>query len=217
MNKNMTNEVKVGIMAVGAVLVLVFFLFKMGKFDFSKKGYEIRAVFDFAGGVIKGAPVRMLGVEIGKVEAVDLEYGEAPKVILTLWIDESAELKLDSRAYVNTSGLMGGKHIELTTGSVSAPVLGPGSIISGDDPFNRVMEAFTGKGERLVLQLGEMVSSIKSLSSNVDGLVLENKEEITSILKNVEVTTENLKELSSDLKQNPWKIITKPKDWQTKI
>jgi len=217
MNKRLTSEVKVGIMAVCAVLILIFFLFKMGKFDFSKKGYNIRAVFDFAGGIIKNAPVRMLGVDVGKVADVELEYGANPKVILTLWVSDAARLKLDSQAYVSTAGLMGGKYIELTPGSNEAPVLGPGSMISGEDPFNRVMEAFTSKGGELVSQLGEMVTSIKSMASHIDDLVVENKEEITSILHNVDVTTENLKELSTDLRQNPWKIITKPGDWKTKL
>ena len=217
MKKELTKEIKVGMMVVVAILILLAFFFKMGKFDFSKKGYEIKAVFDFASGITKNAMVRVLGVEVGKVEKVDLEFGEQTKVLLTLWVDQSAKLKADSKAIITTSGLMGGSHIELYPGSNSAPLLEPGTTIPGEDPLHDLMQTFTEKGETLVKELEAALINITSLTGNVNSMVTENRDEINKILQNVEVTTENLKELSTDLKQNPWKIITKPKDWKSKM
>jgi phospholipid/cholesterol/gamma-HCH transport system substrate-binding protein len=187
----------------------------MGNLDFTKRGYNVNVLFNFAGGIADNAPVRLLGVEVGKVEKVDLQYGEETKVILTLWLDESTELKTDSKAYVSALGLMGEKYIEINPGSKDAPLLEPGSTIIGEDPFQ--MEAFTKKGEELMAELSDALTNIKSLTKNVDGMVTENKDEVNEILKNVETTTANLKELSTDLKQNPWKIITKPRDWKKRM
>lgn len=217
MNKTLTKEIKVGMVLVVSVLILLLFFYKMGKFDFSKEGYRIKAVFDFAGGIAKNAPVRVLGVEVGKVEEIDLKYGEETQVFLTLWVDQRTKLREDAKAYVSMSGLMGGSYIELYPGSNDLGFLKEGSIIPGDDPFHSLMKTFTDRGEKLVNDLQAALANIKSLASNVDDIVIENKEEINNILQNVEVTTENLKELSSDLKNNPWKILTKPKDWKQRM
>jgi phospholipid/cholesterol/gamma-HCH transport system substrate-binding protein len=217
MKKELTKEIKVGMMVVAAILILLIFFFKMGKFDFSKKGYEVKAIFDFASGITKNATVRVLGIEVGKVEKVDLEFGEQTKVILTLWVDQSTRLKADSKAIITTSGLMGGSHVELYPGTKDAPPLEPGTILEGQDPLHNLMQTFTEKGESLVKELEVALTNITSLTGNVDGMVTENRDEVNKILQNVEVTTENLKELSTDLKRNPWKIITKPKDWKSKM
>lgn len=215
MKKNLTNEIKVGIMIVASILILFILFFKMGNFDFTKKGYNIKVLFNFAGGIAKNAPVRLLGVEIGKVENIDLQYDDETKVLLTLWLGESAELKMDSRAYVSALGLMGEKYIEINPGSKNAPPLQPGSTIVGEDPFQ--METFTKRGEEIMSKLSSALTDIQSLAANVDGMVMENQDEVQEILRNVEETTANLKDLSSDLRENPWKIITKPRDWKKKM
>ena len=191
--KKFTNEIKVGTMVLVSILVLAIFLYKMGKLDFHKEGYNIHVLFNFAGGIAKNAPVRLLGVEIGKVEKIDLQYGEETKVLLTLWLDESTELKLGAKAYVSALGLMGEKYIELNPGSNNAPVLQPGSTIIGEDPFQ--MEAFTEKSEEIMENLSKALTNIRSLTTNVDGMVTENRDEINKILANVEESTDNLKDL----------------------
>ncbi|MEE8360460.1 MAG: MlaD family protein [Candidatus Omnitrophota bacterium] len=217
MKTELTKEIKVGMVVFIAILILIGFFYRMGKFDFSKKGYELKAVFDFASGITKNAPVRVLGVEVGKVEDVELQFGEHPQVVLTLWVDESTRLKSDAKAIITATGLMGGSHIELYPGSSGSTMLESGVTIPGQDPMHSFMEAFSAKGETLIKELGETLTNIKSLSENVNNMVIENKDEINSIMQNVEVTTENLKELSTDLKSNPWKIITKPKDWKSRM
>lgn len=208
--KNLTNELKVGIMVLASLLILGVLFFKMGNFDFTKSGYQVNVLFNFAGGIAKNAPVRLLGVEVGKVESIDLQYGDETKVLLTLWLDESVKIRMDAKAYVSALGLMGEKYIELNPGSDKAPFLQPGSTIVGEDPFQ--METFTEKSEEIMEKLSKALTDVRSLTTNVDGMVTENRDQVHKILANVEETTENLKELSGDLKKNPWKIIWKTKE-----
>lgn len=213
--KKITNELKVGVMVVASVLVLIVLFYKMGNFDFTKKGYGVYTVFNFAAGIAKNAPVRILGVEVGKVDNVGLQYGDETKVLLTLWLDESAKLRQDAKAHVSALGLMGEKYIELDPGSNKAPYLSPGSTIIGEDPFQ--MERFTQRSEEIIDNLNKALTNIRSLTTNVDGMVTENREEIQETLQNVKETSQNLKELSADLKKNPWKVLNKPPDWKKKM
>ncbi len=215
MKKNLTNEIKVGIMVVASLLVLLILFYKMGNFDFTKKGYRVGVLFNFAGGIAKNAPVRLLGVEVGKVEGIDLQYADETEVLLTLWIDQATKLRMDAKAYVSALGLMGEKYIELNPGSSKVPLLQPGSTIVGEDPFQ--METFTQRSSEIMEKLSKALTDIRSLTTNVDGMVTENRDGVQKILQNVEETTQNLKDLSGDLKKNPWKIITKPRDWKKKM
>lgn len=210
--KKMTNEFKVGLMVVLSVLTLVVIVFKTGDFDFAKKGYRIKAQFNFAGGITKNAPVRLAGVEVGKVEDIKLSFGDTTKVVTTLWLNENTRVRADSRAYISSLGLMGEKYIEINPGSKNAPFLEADSTIVGEDPFQ--MEWFAKKGEDIADNLEVAIKDIKTLASNVNDMVVENREEIDSIMANIEVTTENLKQLSEDIKRHPWKIVTKPPGWK---
>jgi len=208
MKKTVTNQIKVGMVVVISIGILLGLFFKMGNFDFTKKGYNINVVFNFAGGIATNAPVRLLGVEVGQVEEISIQYGEETKVLIKLWLDDSTKLTEDAIAYVSALGLMGEKYIEIKPGSNKAPILMPDSTIAGEDPFQ--IEAFTEKGEKL---LDDLAVALKG----INGIVDENQDELKSIMENVEVTTANLKELSGDLKKNPWKILTKPRDWKEKL
>ncbi|NQT06901.1 MAG: MCE family protein [Candidatus Omnitrophica bacterium] len=215
MNKNITNEIKVGIAVVVSLLLLLTLFYKMGNFDFTKKGYSVNVLFNFAGGISKNAPVRLLGVEVGKIEAIELQYDEETKVLVKLHIDENTELRMDAKAYVSALGLMGEKYIELNPGTGSAPLLEAGSIIIGQDPFQ--MESITEKSEDIMENLSKALTDIRLLTTNVDGMVTENRDEVQKILENVETTSSNLKELSEDIKKHPWKVLTKPPNWKKKM
>ena len=46
----------------------------------------------------------------------------------------------------------------------------------------------------------------------VGGAILTNQEKIDVIVTNIESTTENVKELTADLKAHPWKLLFKGKE-----
>lgn len=214
--KRLLGGLKVEITIIVSLLVLVTLLYKMGTPEFTKKDYKINVLFNFAGGITKNAPVRVLGVEAGKVEQVSLLYNDETKVLVALALDPAVKLRMDAKAYISSLTIMDDKkYIELEPGSNKAPLLEPGSSITGEDPFR--MEVFTGKSDVIMEKLGKALTDVRSLTTNVDGIVTENRADVQSILKNLEATTENLKDLSTDIKSNPWKLMMKPKDWKQKL
>lgn len=208
--RNITNELKVGVFAVVCILVLLGFLYKTGSFEFKKEGYEVKVLFNVVSGVQRNAPVRLAGVEIGQVNDIKLSYVEgATKVAVTLWLNEGAKLKKDSKAYITALGLMGEKYIEVSAGSQEAPYLRPGEAIAGEDPLE--FDALARKGENIADALQETLAHIKELAQNSNLVITDNKEKIDAIFENLEMTTQNFKEFSEDVKRNPWKLMSKGK------
>src|SRR3989338_7133934 len=127
--RNISNEMKVGVLVVVCAFVLMGFLYKTGSFDLKKEGYTVKATFNIVAGVQRNAPVRLAGVEIGKVQDIQLAYEKGTNVVVTLWLQKNAKLKTDSMALITALGLMGEKYIEVTAGSDDAPYLEPGGAI----------------------------------------------------------------------------------------
>lgn len=92
-------------------------------------GTKLRAVFDTAQGVQTRSPVRIAGIEVGKVTAVESGPGESATV--TMELDESAfpihadaTVKIRPRIF-----LEGNVFLDLQPGTPSAPALGEDDVI----------------------------------------------------------------------------------------
>lgn len=98
---------------------------------FGKSGYVVKAEFVNASQIQYAAnatrtPVRVGGVEVGKVE--DIEPGRTPRTsTLTMRIEEETEdfeVKRDARADIRWRRFLGGQmYVDLTPGSPEAPAL----------------------------------------------------------------------------------------------
>ena len=90
-------------------------------------GYELLAAFPNVDGIEVGTDVRVAGVKVGRVSAVELNpqtyFAEA-----RLRIPEAILLPTDSAALIQSDGLLGGSYIELQPGG-AAENLEPGDEI----------------------------------------------------------------------------------------
>ena len=189
--------------------------FKVNKFSFRKTGYELKVAFINSSGIEKNAPVRLSGVETGKVKDLKLVYGPTgTHVLLTLWLDESAKARKDSEAFVTTLGLMGEKYVELTTGSPKSPFLPPNSTIIGREPFDTAK--FIEKGDQIANNLDQAITDVRALTTGVNKLVVVHREDLDEMLNNLVETSENIKAFSEDVKWHPWKLIRKSKSQKPK-
>lgn len=92
-----------------------------------RDGYELRAAFPNVDGIEVGTEVRVAGVKVGRVSAVDLN----PQTYLAearLTVPSSIRLPTDSAALIQSDGLLGGAYIELQPGG-AAEDLAPGDEI----------------------------------------------------------------------------------------
>jgi phospholipid/cholesterol/gamma-HCH transport system substrate-binding protein len=129
------NPVRVGGIFLVVVLIAVYFGFT--KHIPFKHGYRLNAVFSSAVNIRPKSPVRIAGVNVGKVTSARSE-GSAALVSMEieskgLPIHEDATLKLRPRIF-----LEGNLFVELQPGSPSAPVLSSGATIPVTQTFDPV-------------------------------------------------------------------------------
>jgi phospholipid/cholesterol/gamma-HCH transport system substrate-binding protein len=200
-----TNEFKTGLMLVIVLIMLAYFIFAAGSFRVGGKSYDIEVLFSFISGLRTNAPVRLCGAEVGKIQSIDILTSEKEKtqIAVTIDLDEGARVKEDAKFYISTLGLMGEKYIEITSGSKEADFLSEGAKVEGEDPVQ--MEKLMSKAEVIADNLNETILSVKELSESTHHMVT--KEEVDTILQNLEQTSENFKYFSGDVRRHPWKLI----------
>jgi phospholipid/cholesterol/gamma-HCH transport system substrate-binding protein len=107
--------------------------------------YTIHADFTEVGGLVEGATVRLAGVQIGRVSAVNLppQPGGKVRVDLTIGRRFSDRIRKNSVARIETQGLLGDRIVEITVGDASALPVAPGEVLASRDPadFGRVIAA----------------------------------------------------------------------------
>ncbi|MCK9615594.1 MAG: MlaD family protein [Candidatus Omnitrophica bacterium] len=199
--KKYGNEFKVGLFVLASIGVLIFITFRTGKVDIKKPGYFLYATFDEIAGLTKKAPVMLNGLEVGKVDDIIVSYdSDNTKITLKLWLPVQAKVREGAVISIKTLGLMGEKYIQIA--SHGGSFMKPESTVTGKpymdlDALMEETEALTGEA--------------KKLSASLNYTVTSNQDKVSSIIKNLESTSQNVEELTADLKNNPWKLLSKPK------
>ncbi len=104
------NPVPIGAAGLLVIAVLLLLAFNIQSIPFLGGGDRYRAAFTEAGGLIEGDDVRIAGVKVGKVQAVDLA---GDHVVVDFRITEPAAFGPDTGASVRMKTLLGQKYLAL--------------------------------------------------------------------------------------------------------
>jgi phospholipid/cholesterol/gamma-HCH transport system substrate-binding protein len=156
----------VGLLVLGTVLVLLAGIFLIGEQNrifTSKNRYHVTV--GNTGGLNEGNPVRLNGVNVGLVEAISLpEDPRQQLLIVRISIERQYEerVRADSTARIRTLGLLGDKYVEVTSGSLDAPVIPPGGTIP-TAPATDV--------DKLLASGGDVVENLVRISIRLDRIL----------------------------------------------
>ncbi len=110
-----SNEIKVGIAIVVAVVAAVFGVRFLQDLPLFGDTYAVKAEFEEASGLTAGNPVRMKGVNVGSVESIRLDQ-ETQTVRARLRIEEGIRIPEGSHAKVAGFSGIGGVRISILPG-----------------------------------------------------------------------------------------------------
>ncbi len=92
-------------------------------------GYTLQAQFRSVEGVSVGSDVRLAGVKVGTVAALELDP-ETFRARTVLALDESVQVPDDSAVLISSEGLLGGNFVEISPGG------SPFYFSDGDEIFD---------------------------------------------------------------------------------
>lgn len=235
MPKESNLEFKVGIFVVAALVGLAFFILSISNSSVLEEGKTIRAVFEFANGLKKNAPVRIAGVEEGIVSDIRLFFDRSDsktKAEAFLWVKKSTQIPTDSVVTVNQLGLLGEQYVEITPGVSTTDFIPHEGTVRGKDPISQ--QAVTERVWQVADKVEEVVGGVSRVMTDEENIAAIKKTfenlstmtgEVNSIVLDMKAGKgtigrllydkhlyDNLEGLTADLKENPWKLLYRPKN-----
>ncbi len=202
-------ELKVGALVLAAIVSVLVLLFLMGEL---KLGSETGLAVDFGhtGNVVEGAPVKLGGVQVGRVQDIQLQperrdaQGRPLPVRMELAVSPEAlaALRRDARVTVATVGILGEPYLELNPGSAQDR-LPTGTALRGTDAprLDVLAEQLTRFVDLLSQMLEEDPEAIRGLAANVSRLARTLDQLLTENRGDVKVLATELAAASKDLRQ----------------
>jgi phospholipid/cholesterol/gamma-HCH transport system substrate-binding protein len=125
------------VLGLGLIAVSVFFIgLDRG---LTEPKFQVIVLFNQVGGIAEGSPIRISGVDVGVVGAVDFLSqpidGRSLKVRLDIFKKYEFEFRKCSKVSIRTEGVLGQKLIEISEDH-SLKVFDPTAPIIGEDPLD---------------------------------------------------------------------------------
>ena len=214
--KSFKTETYVGLFVMAGFLIFIWGTMQITNIG-DDKGYELYAVFDNAAGLDINAPVRMVGVNIGRVKSIDITERKARVV---LYIDEGRQVDHDAVVSIRSQGILGDKYVGISPGA-SGDYYHEGDLIIHTRPgtdLDSLMDSLqtagsdlsailaslrkvigTEEGER---SMADILQNTRELSANLSTLVSDNRSRVDSIMANLDRLTAKLDGIAGENRQD---------------
>lgn len=187
-----SDELKIGITVVVAIVVAFIGYSIMKDIPLFRTSTTIYTKFEQVHGLIPGNVVNVKGFKIGTVKKMELLPSDSTKV--TLNIEEGFEIPKGSIAVLKSSGVLGGKYVEIQKADSTEMVPHEGSI---PGVFEQgMMDTFAEEGEKLSGDISASIRGVERLVTSLnETLDEENKDNISGIIGDLKSTTGSLSSL----------------------
>ncbi len=214
----MRKEVKIGLFALIVLMGLYWGInFLRGRDIFSLSNIYY-AQYDQVGGLQKSSDVTAKGVKIGVVSEINYNPSVSDKVTLALSIDSKFRIPDNSQARIYSSGIMGGKAIEIALGNSPVYLHDRDTLHSFVDPG--LLETAGIELGALTTKLSQTADNATKLLATITSLIEENRTNIDGMMANVSQlsaslaaegatlhrTLDNIEKFSGTLAQNSGNI-----------
>ena len=188
---NLSNQAKVGLVAIAAVLILVAMMVWKGDIFLKTTGYELTGSFNNAGGIMPGAEVRYRGYKVGKVLRIEPNPSE---VRVDFVVQSNIKVPDDSTLRVAFDGLIGQKYVEIIPG-VSTNMLRNHQTLTGFSTLGIV--DFIDLGSQNLEESKRILQAIRKIT---DDPVIQSSAKQTLI--NIENSTYEINRITTNLSKS---------------
>jgi phospholipid/cholesterol/gamma-HCH transport system substrate-binding protein len=169
---------------VGAVTLFVLIFVMSGSVSPFSRKIVLRSYFENAAGLVKGAPVRLSGVDIGNVSAINIV--NAPdrrmtpvEVVMKVKGTYQSELHsgpMGSRATLATQGVLGATFVDIDSSRAQGPMVKSGDeLITTETPaLQDVLKSSQGTIDKLnviLTRVDDIVSAIQNGKGSVGKII----------------------------------------------
>jgi phospholipid/cholesterol/gamma-HCH transport system substrate-binding protein len=202
------NPLKVGLLALAALASVVVMSLKITR---DQPGFgrfvEYRSVLDDATGIVEKTPIRVAGINAGRIKSIQLQGNKA---LLTYDVLEKIRITTASRMQVKSVGFLGDRYLDIDLGDQTAEVLPPGSLVpvsaaGGFEELGRdasdvlkevreiaqtIKDSLRDEDNRNMLK--QIISNINDVTASLRRVTVDNEDKFKSIVEDLRSLSEQL-------------------------
>ena len=176
------------VLLLGAILIVAVLWLASGGNLQKKYDLYLAILEESVAGLNLNAPVKYNGVDVGKVQSIQLDPVNPERVQLIFAIERGTPIKVDTVAVLKTQGLTGIAYVELDGGAKNAAPL----VATGQQKYP-VIQTKPSLSTRLENILTTVLAKLDNTSSNIDSLLSrENQEAFKSILADIAIVSKTI-------------------------
>ena len=176
------------VLLLGAVLVIAILWLASGGNLQKKYDLYMAILEESVAGLNLNAPVKYNGVDVGKVQNIQLDPGNPERVQLIFAIERGTPIKVDTVAVLKTQGLTGIAYVELDGGAKNAAPL----LATGQQKYP-VIQTKPSLSTRLENMLTTVLTKLDNTTNNIDSLVSqENQQAFKSALADIAIVSKTI-------------------------
>ena len=193
-----SKYVKLGFLIVISLVILFWGLNYLKGNDIFKQNKDYFVVYERIDGLLESNKVTMNGYQIGQVSDISFAPNKSGNLIVTLMIDASFEIPVNSLAQIISSDIMGTRSVRM--------------ILSNENTFYQANDTIPGAiesdlKEQVSLQVLPIKNKAEQLLSTIDSAITvltvifneDARENLSESFENINKTIENAESITSDL------------------
>ncbi|HKK01866.1 MAG TPA: MlaD family protein [Desulfuromonadales bacterium] len=156
----MSTEKKVGLFFLCTLIALAVMIELVQGWHPFEHQTQYKAYFTSAVGIKNGDPVRLAGVDVGKITHIVLEDG---KVRVDFYVMAGTAVRSDSLAEIRQTNLLGGQFLGISFGTPTSPVLPSGATVKTRENGNidQLISDFDRNQHQVLTALGDLIEQSK--------------------------------------------------------
>jgi len=194
----LSKEVKTGILAIGAILLLIFGYSYLKGTNLLEKHREFFVKYQNVEGLAIAAPVTINGLTVGKVQ--DIAFAnQKGGLIVKFSVEKDFDFSKNSIVRIYSTGLIGGKSLGIFPQYDSSNIAKSGDTLAGDIE-DGMLSAVTKALGPLEKKVSNTLATVDTLLLNVNDIVdTETRKNLKEAILNLNTTLNSFSGVSENL------------------
>jgi len=194
----LTKEVKTGILAIGAILLLIFGYSFLKGTNLLEKNREFFVKYQNVEGLAIAAPVTINGLIVGKVQ--DIKFAnEKGSLIVRFTVEKDFDFSKNSIVRIYSAGLIGGKSLAIYPQYDARNMAKSGDTLAGDTE-DSMLSAVTKALGPLEKKVSNTLATVDTLMFNVNDIVdRDTRKNLKEAIANLNTTLNSFSGVSENL------------------
>jgi len=190
-----SREVKTGILAIGAILLVIFGYSYLKGTNILEKNRTFFVKYQNVEGLSQGAPVTINGLKVGKIQKIDFANAKGGLEV-EFTVEREFEFSKNSIVRIYSTGIIGGKALGIFPIYDESGVAQTGDTLAGEvqpgmlDEFSKTLAPLE---QKLQATLGVVDSLLISFTEIIDE---DTRTDLKKAISNLAVATDNFGKLS---------------------